>query len=292
MRVAIATCAFLAEGHPDEHLLAAELEGRGARCEFRVWSDEGVDWDSYDRVVVRSTWDYTQRLDEYLAWADRVGEGLENPAELLRWNSDKGYLVEFGDAGIPVVPTGLVRPGEPLPELEGEVVVKPAISAGARDTGRFGPATHAEARALVERIASRGDTAMVQPYLAGVDAVGETAIVFFRGSESHCLHKRAVLAPDEEAPLADGEIAAAEIMFDETLVTPGTATDAHRELATLVLSWVTERFGAPPLYARVDMLPGADGEPVLGELEAVEPRLYLDAAPGAPARLAEAILGG
>src|SRR5690606_16697815 len=102
-------------------------------------------------------------------------------------------------AGIPVVPTTFVAPGEPLPEVRGEVVVKPSVSAGARDTGRFSEHTHHLARELVARIQAGGRTAMVQPYLPAVDTRGETAVVCIDGEPLHTLHKHAVLRADEVA---------------------------------------------------------------------------------------------
>jgi hypothetical protein len=210
---------------------------------------------------------------------------------VLRWNSDKRYLAELGAAGVPVVPTTLVEPGDAPPELGArEFVVKPTVSAGARDTGRFAPAAHDGARALIERLTAAGRTAMVQPYLPAVEARGETAIVMIAGAESHVLRKRAVLGPDAEAPLGDDELGSAAAMHDPDLVRPGDASAAERELAATVIDHVAHRFGEPPLYARVDMLAGDDGRPVLLELEAIEPALYLSTVPGAAARLAEAIV--
>jgi hypothetical protein len=170
-------------------------------------------------------------------------------------------------------------------------VIKPVVSAGARDTGRFGEHAHIEAEQLLGRLASEGRVAMAQPYLRAVDEVGETAIVFFGGRESHVLRKRAVLRPDEEAPIReDGGIGAAEVMFDESLVTAGEADEDERAVAAQILHWLARRFGGPPLYARVDMVRDDDGRPVLLELEAVEPNSYLATAEGAADRLAEAVL--
>ncbi len=169
-------------------------------------------------------------------------------------------------------------------------MVKPAVSAGARDTGRFGPGAHAQALALIERLQRAGRTVMVQPYLASVDERGETALVYFAGELSHVLRKRAVLRPDEEAPLSDHVLAPAEVMWDDDLVSAGRATAAEVAVAAAVLGLVAERFGAHPLYARVDLLAADTGEPVLSELEVVEPGLYLDTAPQAAGRFAQAIL--
>lgn len=290
MRIGLATCAALPDGWPDDRLLAEALRERGAEARFAVWDDPGVDWPSFDLVMIRSTWDYTRRRAGFLDWARSIGGALHNPAAVLEWNSDKRYLGDLTAAGVATVPTRYVEPGEPLPDLEGEVVVKPTVSAGARDTGRFGPGRHDSARGLLGRIAADGRTAMLQPYLDGVEELGETSIVAFDATESHVLKKRPVLGADEIAPVQEGEITAAKAMFDPELVGPGAAGAAERSLAERVLGELQRRFSVLPLYARIDMIPGPDGAPVLIELEAVEPSLYLGTQPGSEARLAEAIL--
>ena len=291
VRVALATFAGLPDGWPDDHLLARELEARDASVEFRSWDDRSVDWDRFARVVVRSTWDYTRRRNEFLGWAEAIGDRkLHNAPQVLRWNSDKSYLADLREARIPVIATTLVRPSDPVPALDGEVVVKPTISAGARDTGRFSPRSHDPARRLLGRLRESGRTAMVQPYAAEVDTAGETAVVFFGGVESHVLRKRPVLEPDEEAPTRDDAIGTAEAMFRDDLVTSGTATGEERRLAAAVLSYLKQRFGSTPLYARVDLVPDSHGRPMLMELEAVEPNFYLATAPGSAQRLASLIL--
>jgi hypothetical protein len=290
MNVAIVTCSILPEGNEYDLPLLPALERAGAAVALEVWDDPGVRWHDYDRVVVRWPWDYTYKRDAFVEWAETVGDRLHNRPAVLRWNSEKSYLADLAAAGLPVVDTALVRPGDSAPELSGEVVVKPTVSAGARDTGRFSPAVHHDATALIDRITGAGGTAMIQPYLPAVEARGETAIVVIAGRESHVLRKRAVLAPDEEAPLADHDLRSAAVMFDPELVQPGEAGDGERELAARVIGYMEERFGQAPLYARVDMLTDAAGSPVLLELEAVEPALYLQGAPGAAERLADAIL--
>jgi glutathione synthase/RimK-type ligase-like ATP-grasp enzyme len=289
LRVAIASYRAGAEDWPHDGILARALEARGCEAQIEPW-DGDADWDAFDLVVVRSTWDYTDRREEFVAWARRVGPRLRNEPGLIEWNSDKRYLADMADAGLAVIPTVFAGPGDPVPELEGELVVKPVVGAGARDTGRFGPSAHDAARELIDRIRSRGGTAMVQPYLPDADVGGETAIVFVAGELSHVLHKKAVLAPDEVAPLREGDLTAAEAMFRPDLVTAGTANADQVEKAQRVIAHLTERFGTAPLYARVDMLTGTDGKPVLLELEAVEPNLYFETTPGAAERLADAIV--
>jgi hypothetical protein len=283
VRIAFATCPALPDGWADDHE-AARLAG----AEYAVWDDPEVDWEAYDRVVLRSVWDYSSRIEEFLGWCAAVGaERLRNTPEMVAFDSDKRYL---GELGVPIAPTTFVGPGDPLPTLEGEVVVKPNVSAGARSTGRFAPARHAEALALIERIRESGRTAIVQSYLADVDRNGETALVFIAGELSHVLHKKPVLRTEREAPLSDGPLQAAAVMLDDDLVGAGQADEAQRAFAAEVMAAVTDRF-AVPLYPRVDIA-AADGLPVLMELEAIEPNLYLATAPGAAERFARAALTG
>jgi hypothetical protein len=281
-RIAFATCAAHPSGIDDDQR-AAELVG----AEFAIWDDERVDWQAYDRVVVRSVWDYTTKAADFLAWAEAVGrDRLRNSPELIRFNSDKRYLTVL-DA--PTVPTTLLDPGDAVPAYDREIVIKPNISAGARDTGRFMPDARGDAAGLVEQIHESGRAALLQPYLPGVDIDGERAVVFFGGQISHVLHKRPVLRDPGVAPRSTDEHSPAAIMLEPDLVVPGTASAEQLQLAQRVHAEVAARLGQP-LFMRVDMVPGPDGAPVLIELEAIEPMLYLDLIPGAAERFAAAVL--
>jgi hypothetical protein len=274
----------------DDPLLLGLLAERGVDAQAWAWTDEGVAWDEADLVWVRTVWDYTFRPRQWHAWLAARRTHVENDPALLTWNSDKRYLADLAAAGLPTVPTTFVSAGDPLPDLIGEVVVKPSVSAGGRDTGRFGPSAHASARALLEQIARSGRTAMVQPFQPSVDEHGETAVVLVDGQVSHALHKNAVLAPDEVAPVRDDPLGAAEAMYDPGLVQAGTAAADELALAHAVLAHVRGAFGSTPLHMRVDMVRAADGTPVVLELEAVEPHLYLDVVPGSAARLVDAVM--
>lgn len=290
MRIALATYHGVPAQFDDDRLLGAALRERGAEPSSVRWHDSDADWNAFDLVVIRSTWNYTDRLAEFLDWADTVGERLRNLPDLVRWNSDKRYLGDLGAAGVPVVATRYVTPDDPLPELSGEVAVKPTVSAGGRDTGRFTPPVHDAARDLIERITSQGRTAMVQPYLSSVDRAGETALVFIAGELAHVLRKGAVLGPDEVAPVRDDALGAAEAMYDPELVRPGKADADEVELGAAAVAHLRERFGATPLITRTDLVRAEDGTPCVLEIEAVEPNLYLEEAPGTVERLADAIL--
>lgn len=282
VRIAFATCSQLPHGWTDDHP-AARLLGADYHC----WDDTAVDWERYERVVIRSTWDYTWRAEEFVRWARRVGPArLRNPPELVAFNVDKRYLSELAAS---CVPTSFVAPGDPLPALSGEVVVKPNLSAGARATGRFGPDAHDRALALIERIHESGRVALVQRYVRSVDERGESALVFLGGELSHALRKRAVLAPDEVAPTVEDGLGVARAMLAPDLIRAHEPSARERRFAEAVIAEVGARLGTPP-YARVDLVSGERGEPLLLELEAVEPNLYLAHGEGAAERLARAVL--
>ncbi len=272
-RVAFATCHPRQPMWEDDLAAAAVLEGAGVEVEFVAWDQAGTDWTRFDRVVVRSTWDYDSRLGEFLDWADSIGSGrLRNSPEMIRWNSDKRYLAELDGAGLPVPPTLLVAPGGRIPELDGEFVIKPLVGAGARDTGRFSAEAAADAIDLLDRLAGREQIAMVQPYIEEIESEGETSVVVVGGRASWAVNKGSFLAPDSVVPADPGGVAAAG--RDERLVRPVEARPDQVDLALRTVGWLSSRFGAAPLYARVDMVGTAPAGPVLLEVELIEPSLY------------------
>ncbi|GAA0804120.1 ATP-grasp domain-containing protein [Spirilliplanes yamanashiensis] len=282
-RVAFVTCAELPGVDHGDQPLADALARRGVAVEAVPWDAPGADWAAYSLVVLRSPWDYTDRRDAFLAWAATV-PALANPADVVAWNTDKQYLRDL--AGLPVVDTGWVAPGESWTAPgTGEWVVKPTVSAGGRDTGRYAmPAEAALAAAHVERLGRAGRVAMVQPYLAAVDTVGETALVFTSGADgrlglSHAIRKDALL---------DGPDAGVDGLYRTERITAREPSDAELAVAGRVLAAVPG--GADRLlYARVDLIPGPDGEPRLLELELTEPSLFFDVAPRCAERLADGI---
>ncbi|PZF84554.1 ATP-grasp domain-containing protein [Jiangella anatolica] len=281
-RVALVTCAELPDLDVDDRLVVEPLRALGVDVETPVWDDPAVDWASFDLAVLRNPWDYARRREQFLAWAHAVPR-LLNPAKVVEWNTDKVYLRELAAAGLPVVPTTWLTPGEPPAGLprSGEYVVKPSISAGSADTGRYDLADagqRALAVAQVEKLLGRGSTVMLQPYLTAVDTAGETAMLHLGGAFSHAIRKGALLdGPD----LRDGKP-----LWSEQ-IEPREPSDAERELARRTLDAIP---GSDTLlYARVDTIPGPDGAPVILEVELTEPSLFLATSPGAPERLARAI---
>ena len=161
-----------------------------------------------------------------MAWAHRVQDvtRLANRAEVLAWNTDKTYLHELQKAGLPVVPTDWLEPGDVFTvPVVGEYVVKPAVSAGSKDTNRYLAGDHDErAVAHVQELLAAGRTVMVQPYLAEVDTYGETALLFFGGTYSHAIRKGPLLTPAMD-PVAG--------LYKEETIERREPTEAEREAA-------------------------------------------------------------
>jgi hypothetical protein len=283
-RVALVTCDLFPDLWDDDFPLRDELRARNLQVEAVSWDDPGADWDAYALAILRSPWDYVPRRADFLAWAQSVPR-LLNPADILQWNTDKVYLRDLEAAGVPITPTTYVSPGETwTPPTDGEWVVKPTISAGSQDTGRYSlPSQASLAAAHVDRLTTAGRTAMVQPYLKAVDTDGETALLFFpdatgRLTFSHAARKGPMLTgPDE------GWIDPGSEQITARTPSPSELTTAAQALAAIPES------STPLLYARVDLIPGPDGTPVLLELELTEPSLFFRTSPSSAARLADAM---
>ena len=272
-RVALATCSAWPELDEDGPALRAALSAEGLDAEIQLWDDASVDWASYDLVLIRSTWDYWDRHEEYLAWTRSVPR-LANPASVVAWNTDKAYLGRLADAGVPVVPTTYLTSLDGWEPPTSPFVVKPTVSAGARDTAAYDrgdPAAVDQVRELLER----GKVVMVQPYVSAVDTVGETAVLVFGGVVSHAARKDAILE------VGGGVV---NDLDSRMFVSARQASPEEVALAEQVLS-VVQGWGDELLYARVDMLPG----PLLIELEVTEPSLFLRHAPGSAERFAQAV---
>ncbi|GHD41746.1 ATP-grasp domain-containing protein [Streptomyces mirabilis] len=269
----------------DLPVLRAALEGAGAEAVVGYWDDPDVDWAAFDLVVIRSTWDYSWRVAEFVAWAERCGKltRLANPAAVVRWNTDKRYIGDLAEAGVPTVPTRYLPPGAPaeFPD-DREYVVKPTSGAGARLAARYRPEERETALRQLERMHDRGLTAMVQPYLTSIDTAGERALQFYGGRLLHASRKGAVLEP--------GTAYDADKVAHPRLE-PWQPTPAELAVAERALAAVPRRTdGSELLYARVDLVDGDDGNPCVMELELVEPNLFLWLHPESVPVVAEAIV--
>jgi glutathione synthase/RimK-type ligase-like ATP-grasp enzyme len=284
-RVALATAELFPELAPDDRPLVLALAARGIMAEPAVWSAERVTWKTFDAVVIRSCWDYHVHLEAFHDWLGRLardGIAVWNPPALVRWNSDKRYLLELAQRGIATIPTiGVPRGGaadvEAIVRAEGwrRFVLKPAVSASGYQTHALRVPLDDAARAVIERVTAAGG-ALVQPFADEVTANGEYSFVFLNGAFSHAAIKRP--APGEFRVQAEHGGSASPVDAPHGLVEQ--ATHAMRALPPLS--------SMPPLYARVDGI-ARDDALLLMELELIEPTLYLEYGPGAVDRLAAAI---
>jgi glutathione synthase/RimK-type ligase-like ATP-grasp enzyme len=283
--------------HDDWPLQRAALATVGLDAVAQVWSDPAVDWSRFDLVVANGAWDNIHHQDAFLRWVAHVeglGVPMVNRPATLRWNLDKRYLRELAAAGVRIVPTRWVEPGDDRdgeddagggepgaaePFFDGEVVVKPAVSGGGFQTARYRPHEHDAARRHVASLVRGGTTAMIQPYQVSVDSDGETGLVFIGGEYSHAIHKEPMIRPG--VPPGDS-------LIDNQVVTGASATLDQLRLARAAVGAAGALLG-PATYARVDLVRDADGQPALLELELLDPVLFMTTAPSSAGRFARAV---
>jgi O-ureido-D-serine cyclo-ligase len=272
----------------DEPLLNLAFQKAGCEVGIAEWDDPKVDWGSFHVALLRSAWDYCERIGEFLAWVERASQVTHvlNPLPLVRWNTDKHYLADLAAGGAAVVPSTFIEPGDdPAAALkrcldthaQAELVVKPAVGAGSRDTQRHLRGEVAAAVAHAKRLLDAKRSVLVQPYLARVDEDGETALMFFEGRFSHAIRK---------GPLLPRGGAATSGLFAAESITPRVPGSDEMKLAEQIVSLVP--FGTP-LYARVDLIRDDNGAPCLLELEMAEPSLFFVHAAGSAERFAAAV---
>ena len=275
--VALATCLTLPDPDEDTPPLLEALRAAGLRAEVLAWDDPNADFAGATMTLLRSTWNYPERPDDFLAWALRTAAAskLWNRPDVVRWNVYKGYLLDLERRGVPVVPTELVARGSGA-TLEAiatqrawrDLVVKPAISAGSRGTARV---REDEMRGRGQdhlRALLRDGDALVQPYVASVEGHGERSVVWIDGAITHSVRKSPRFPGDPESVSAALPVAADE------------ADVALRAIAAAP---------SPLLYARVDMARDDRGAPRVMELELIEPSLFFPRCPAALARYVDAV---
>lgn len=265
----LVTCSEYPYGGTDGPPIDAAFETLGIDARWAVWDDPGVDWADARLVALRSTWDYHNRLDEFLVWASRVDQvaRLVNPLPVLRWNTRKDYLLSLGELGLPVVPTDVIPAGEPFTALTDQVV-KPVVGASGEGVTvvRRGEAVPP---ATEDRIA--------QPLVESVRTEGEYSVYVLGGEAVAAAVKR-----------PGGE----EIRVHEEYGGSTHPTELTTELRTLsleALQAAERHFGVSLPYARADLMRLEDGTLAVGELELTEPGLYAEILPDVPPAYAKAM---
>jgi glutathione synthase/RimK-type ligase-like ATP-grasp enzyme len=266
--VALATCVNCPEPDNDLAPLLDALRAAGLSAEAIGWDDLGADFGQARMTLIRSTWNYSLEPQRFLAWVDRTAEESElwNRRATVRWNAHKSYLLDLAARGVPTVPTHLAHKGDGVPLVDvmrargwTEVVVKPAVSGGSRQTVRVRPGDEARGEAHLRALLARED-ALVQPFLPSVEGHGERAVVWIDGEATHAVRKSPRFLGDPES------------VSEAVPIEPDEAALARRA--------VTAAPG-PLFYARVDVARGPDGAPCVMELELIEPSLFFPKAPAA-----------
>jgi hypothetical protein len=260
----LAGCPALPEGDGDDDGLVAALRTRGLYARWLSWDDpQTLD---VDLVILRATWDYIDRLDEFLAWTRRVSNLLNAP-NVVAWNTDKRYLADLAKAGVPTIDSRFFAPGERVRLPAGEVVVKPAVGAGSVGAQRFTDPDQARAHAAA--LQAEGRKVLVQPYDPRIED-GETALVFLGGRQSHAFTKGPILPAQGRAPVFDESST-----YAEEILTPADPDFEVWDVGDAALAAAAVHLGVDVgelLYARVDVVGDRRDAQVL-ELELVEPSL-------------------
>ena len=289
MKIALATFEALPDWEKDDRPFLAALKARGIEAACPAWSDESVDWNQFDACLLRTTWDYQERFEEFMDWIERVSGDtrLLNPIEVVRWNSRKSYLRELEDRGARCVPTEWLNAGESH-DLEAILrrngwergFIKPVVGANARETYRFrlGDEDLQNAQRELDRLLAE-ESVMLQPYLGSVETKGEVSLLFFDGELSHGVRK---IPQAGDYRVQDDWGASDE---------PWTPSETELRDARRILE-VTESCCSPDeslLYARLDFLFLEDGSLGLNEVEGIEPSLFFRHDEQAAGRLVDAL---
>ncbi len=258
-RVAIVTCEGADD--PDNPTLFRALEHAEVDASLVRWDDPSVRWDDFDLVVVRSTWDYPSRRDDFLAWTRSVPNIL-NPPEVIEYSSDKHYLADLESRGLRIIPSHFCNVGQDPEFFDVDFVVKPCVGAGSRHVERYRPDEVARARDHVEALHEAGHDVLIQPYINSVDTLGERALIFVDGAYAHAMTKAALL----HVPASERDFRFRRKQMSLAHGEAEAIAYATQVLATLGYSDL--------LYARVDLVATIRGWLVM-ELELVEPALFL-----------------
>ena len=279
--VAVISSAGLRDLNEDDRILVRALRERGVVAEAMAWRGD-VDWSQVRLCVLRSCWDYSEHLDEFLQWIDNTALKCRvmNAPDVMRWNVDKHYLAQLDAQGIPVVPTIYAGVGDrtPLAAIMDDagwerVVVKPVVSAAARDTYQVDRDAVDKIEGEFDRLVSTCDM-MVQPYLDRVETEGELSLMYIEGVYTHTVLK---LPKPGDFRSQDDHGGSVERLD------PGEQAIA---LGGRIVGAACRR---APAYARVDLVLDAEGHHRLIELELIEPELFLRYEPVSVDRLITAI---
>lgn len=276
LKIGLATSVIRTEADPDESLQLQAFRDAGHDAEMIAWDDQDADPAQFDAIVLRSTWNYPLDPSGFVDWCTRVASVsvLVNSLEVVQWNIDKIYLSELSAHGLPVVPTVYYERGQHTESFKlfedwGSIVVKPRVSAGSLYTQRFDPGEEAACQRFLDEMVGERHM-MVQPFLSQVETMLEHSVVVVGGEATHVIAK--------QPRFADGH---------ESVSGALVPSDFEREIVSRVLGALPY----PVSYARIDLMPDEDGDPLVSEVELIEPSLFFKQNPAALGPFVEAVVG-
>jgi glutathione synthase/RimK-type ligase-like ATP-grasp enzyme len=273
MKIALVTYEdegkYAGEGSSEDERLLNYLNQKGLKVSFAVWTDPEIDWQAYDQVILKSPWDYFDKINLFHRWLNLLDEkkvSLLNPTTVVRWNTNKAYLLEVEQAGFAIVPTALIpfnnkfKAAAYFQKYRTEnLIVKPAVSGGAKNTFVFSQPEAAIQENKINKLLTE-EAYLVQPFMPEIKTRGEWSLLFFNGRFSHAVRK----VPQ------NGDFRV-QHYFGGSII-PASPPPAVLDYALQLI----KQFAPGCLYVRVDGLESASDFKLM-ELELIEPLLYLQA---------------
>lgn len=264
----------------EDVLVMEALKRQGLSVHRCAWDDAGMDWVRTKAALFRSTWDYFDRFEEFKSWFEYHRNSTQwiNSPQLIRWNQNKVYLLELSRAGITIPRIVKLEPEQSIQRVMesnhwDRAIVKPFVSGAGRLT--FLADSHNPD--LIQRAIGPfrdSEDFMVQEYIPSIRERGEVSLIFFGTRYSHAVLKKAKKGDFRVQDDFGGTVELVSV--DEDLKQFGKrCIESCPEL---------------PVYARVDVMWSEDGQPVLGELEIIEPELWFRLQPRAADLLAQEII--
>lgn len=145
-------CAFLTTENLEDFfiyddLVKPYLAKLGWQVDDVSWHRQDIDYNQYDVVVVRSTWDYQARVESFMTTLETINRSsarLENSLALMQWNLSKSYLQDLQSQGVAILPTlwldvfDSVKIQSAFRDFNtSEIIIKPLVSANADFTYRL-----------------------------------------------------------------------------------------------------------------------------------------------------------
>ncbi len=265
----------------EDELVVNALRQQGLNARRLSWSNKEFDWADTKAVLLRTTWDYFDRIQEFNDWLDKVQPITRfiNPVEILRWNMDKHYLLDLQERGVNTVTTHILKKGslislkQLMQEFQwSEAILKPAISGAARHTYRLNIDAMDDIQLIFEELITEEDF-MLQPFQRNICTSGELSLMVINGKYTHAVQKVAKtgdfrVQDDHGGTVHPYRASEEEIIFAEKAIAACHPT---------------------PFYARVDLVRDNNDELAIMELELIEPEMFFRFNKLAASELAKAV---